>query len=502
MASFFDPVSVAIETLKTIEGVGCHKPDPIRFKIQLPEDPGKWAKISSFKRGHNINKWSIRFQKKLGRSTLGSDKQRRRLSSSVSLPVVLQVKETEPDVVEVTEPVPDEVAPEEAPKPVSDRESLEKSAEAYDAMFFGDDRTGEEEDEEIKKLSGLDREQMRYFKACQKLKCIPSRRIMRSIGTFEIELATLKLNDLEFKAFMVALIANDEVQRLDLTEAICSEVQMAYLTDVFSEDTRVTDLILADNFLTSKYMDRFFETMTQSDCLVYLDISGNNLNDRDAPILCEYVKDSSNLSYLYMSRNKFTAASGDAFGKMIAVNTSLVDLDISRNGIRVDGAEKFIKGLARNSCLERLDFSWNGLGKPGIKALIAMLKKNRSLIFINLSGNRLNGKDMEKILPALKKNTTLERLVIEHNCLIMSDVTFILSEIYKLKTTGLKRIDLGSYQLVEPSIAPLIDLLFWEKNIDVRYGSTMSHSDDKQKNEDVISRFRERTSNRKVSWTR
>ncbi|KAH9523890.1 hypothetical protein Btru_047333 [Bulinus truncatus] len=435
MGTFFDPVSVAIETLKTIEGVGLHKKDPTRFKIMLPADPGTFAKIECYKREHDLLKWSYVYQKKVTRTQRPVKKLR--MVASVSLPSIYH-KESLLHRVHSSK-----MFSPRSSKILSEDETELNAEQSSSDMYFDYDRREDEEDEEFKKIANYDRNQLRYYKACQILKCSPSRRVMRTVNTYEVNLTTLKMTNKEFKAVMVALMSNEEVQRLILSEAIQSDTQMSYLTDIFMEETQITDLIIADNGLQGKVMDRFFDLLTQNDSLVFLDISGNNLTDRDLPIFADYVRESSSLAYLYMSRNKFTTASGEVFGKMIASNQSLVDLDISRNCIRLEGAEKFMKGMAKNTNLERLDFSWNGLGHIGFKVFTNMLKKNKTLEYINLSGTRINGKDLEKLTPVLKKNTTLARIVLEHNNLQMADITSFLTDVYKLKSTALRRVDLG-----------------------------------------------------------
>ncbi|CAG5122913.1 unnamed protein product, partial [Candidula unifasciata] len=67
MASLFDPLSIAQETVKTIEGVGSHRPDPPRFKVRIPVNPGEWAKKEAFQRQHNLLKWSAYHAKTLSR---------------------------------------------------------------------------------------------------------------------------------------------------------------------------------------------------------------------------------------------------------------------------------------------------------------------------------------------------------------------------------------------------------------------------------------------------
>ncbi|KAK0059968.1 leucine-rich repeat-containing protein 74A [Biomphalaria pfeifferi] len=487
MATFFDPVSVAIETLKTIEGVSLDKKDPVRFKIMLPTDPGTWAKESCYKLRHNILKWSNLYQKKVTRAQRQIRKLR--MVASISLPTI------HPKTSSLHRVHSSKMFSHRTSKAVE--EQTEESVVELNAdpsvsdVYFDEDHRDDEEEDELKKVPLLERNQLRYYKACHLLKCIPYRRVMRTINSFEVNLSTLKMTNAEYKAVMVCLMANDEVQRLLLSEAIQNDVQMSYLTDIFMEETQITDLVISNNNLQGKIVDRFFDLMLQTDNLVYLDISGNNLTDRDAALLTDYVRESSSLAYLYMSRNKFTPAVGDVFGKMIAGNASLVDLDISRNCIRLEGAEKFFRGLAKNTNLERLDFSWNGLGHTGFKVFTNMLKKNKTLEFVNLSGTRLNGKDLEKFPPILKKNTSLARIVLEHNNIQMSDITTFLTDVYKLKSTGLRRVDFGRYQTIEKNAAPLVDLLFWEKNIEIRYGCVMSHSDDKYNKSEVLTKYRE-----------
>ncbi|KAH9523888.1 hypothetical protein Btru_047327 [Bulinus truncatus] len=472
MGTFFDPVSVAIETLKTIEGVGLHKKDPTRFKIMLPADPGTFAKIECYKREHDLLKWSYVYQKKVTRTQRPVKKLR--MVASVSLPSIYH-KESLLHRVHSSK-----MFSPRSSKILSEDETELNAEQSSSDMYFDYDRREDEDDEEFKKIANYDRNQLRYYKACQILKCSPSRRVMRTVNTYEVNLTTLKMTNKEFKAVMVALMSNEEVQRLILSEAIQNDTQMSYLTDIFMEETQITDLIIADNGLQGKVMDRFFDLLTQNDSLVFLDISGEF-----QPRLPVYEPEQVHYG---IGRSLWE---NDRFNIHPASNQSLVDLDISRNCIRLEGAEKFMKGMAKNTNLERLDFSWNGLGHTGFKVFTNMLKKNKTLEYINLSGTRINGKDLEKLTPVLKKNTALARIVLEHNNLQMADITSFLTDVYKLKSTALRRVDLGRYQMIEKSAMPLVDLLFWEKNIDIRYGTVMTHSDDKYNKTEVLSKYRD-----------
>ncbi|KAK3745882.1 hypothetical protein RRG08_015609 [Elysia crispata] len=67
MSFLFEPVSAAIQTLKHIKSASDKGPDPERFIVRLPANPGKWAMNMAFKRQHNLWKWTKYRQAKLPR---------------------------------------------------------------------------------------------------------------------------------------------------------------------------------------------------------------------------------------------------------------------------------------------------------------------------------------------------------------------------------------------------------------------------------------------------
>ncbi|CAL1548008.1 unnamed protein product, partial [Lymnaea stagnalis] len=140
----------------------------IRFKVQLPLDPGTWAKLSAYKRCHDLFKFSIRFQKKINRVVLSRTPSKKlRLQTALSLPSLQLKPSLQLSMTEVSLPASQDTKKSVVPAIPDEEEDLEIQEARFDAMYFDYDRRDEEEEEELKRLSYLDRTQLRYMKACQ-----------------------------------------------------------------------------------------------------------------------------------------------------------------------------------------------------------------------------------------------------------------------------------------------------------------------------------------------
>ncbi|GFR75060.1 leucine-rich repeat-containing protein 74A [Elysia marginata] len=248
--------------------------------------------------------------------------------------------------------------------------------------------------------------------------------------------------------------------------------------------------ILKDNKMEGRLFARMFDSMRYRDVMIYLDISGNNLRDKDIPLLAAYIETSSQLSYLHMARNKFTSKAGEPLGKMMA-QASLLELNVSANQLRGDGMASFLTSVAKSPSLERLNISWNGIGPEAVKGLVNLLKQSNSLIELDLTGTRINGECLDLICTqGLSKNGILQRLVLKNNPLLTQDLTTFLTRIFSFSNTAIRRLDLGDYQMLDSSVEELLEALFWEKQIYVRCAGTFTFSRHSDTVENIVRRLR------------
>ncbi|KAK3745880.1 hypothetical protein RRG08_015607 [Elysia crispata] len=348
----------------------------------------------------------------------------------------------------------------------------------------------DEAENEMKRLAMMSPEQKVYMRSCDHYKVRPLRQILKQIDSKEIVLAHTKMRDMEFKAFTTSLIMNFTVKRLDLSDTLPTERQTTYLNDFLEDDNGITDLILKDNKLEGRMVARMFDSMRRRDVMIYLDISGNNLRDKDLPVLAAYIETSSQLSFLHMANNKFTSKAGEPLGKMMA-QAALVELNISCNRLRGDGMAAFLTAIAKSNSLERLDVSWNGIGPEAVRGLCTLLRQSTSIVSLDLTATSINGECLELICTqGLSKNGVLQRLELKNNPLLTQDLTTFLTRLYSYQTIAIRRVDLGDYQMLDSSVEHLLEALFWERQIYIRSAGTFAYSGRSDTLENIVQRFK------------
>lgn len=512
MAFLFEPVTAAIETLKYIKSASSKGPDPARFITRTPLYPGKWALNLCFKRRHNIWKWSMYQPAMVPRKRKIKKGQRIKLikhedDDAESVDTNKDITDVEP-VVQVpgsSQLLPHITissrktsghggySPPESSMRLKKRSSTTPPGQALDEdeMPFFPIPDDEDSEAEARLMAEMSPEQKVYYRSCEHFKVKALRVVMRQIETPEMALTHIKMKDLEFKALTTSLVMNFTVKRLDLTETMLTEQQTTYLMDFLEDDNGITDLILKDNKMEGRFFARMFESMKYRDVMIYLDISGNNLRDKDIPNLAAYIESSSQLSFLHMARNKFTSKAGEPLGKMMA-QASLLELDVSANQIRGDGMISFLNFVAKSGSLERLNVSWNGIGPEAVRGLVNLIKQSSSLIELDLSSTRINGECLDMITTlGLSKNSVLQRLILKNNPLLTQDLTTLLTRVYNFPNTGIRRFDFGDYQVLDHSVGELLEALFWEKQIYVKSAGPFTFSKHTQRLESLLDNLRQ-----------
>ncbi|GFN87952.1 RNA-directed DNA polymerase from mobile element jockey [Plakobranchus ocellatus] len=79
---------------------------------------------------------------------------------------------------------------------------------------------------------------------------------------------------------------------------------------------------------------------------------------------------------------------------------------------------------------------------------------------------------------------------LKNNPLLTQDITTFLNRIYSYPSTSIRQIDLGDYQMLDANVQPILENLFWEKNINVRSGPVFAYSKKADTVENFANRFR------------
>ena len=113
-----------------------------------------------------------------------------------------------------------------------------------------------------------------YKKACELLKTTPAQCFMRKITDTEINLGHRSLGPVGVRAISIALLKNTCVTKLNLEDNDIGEEGIKCVSVIFEENYYISDLNVADNHFKVKGAEHLAKTLSYSNTLKKLDISG------------------------------------------------------------------------------------------------------------------------------------------------------------------------------------------------------------------------------------
>ena len=209
---------------------------------------------------------------------------------------------------------------------------------------------------------------------------------------------------------------------------------------IIQGNAQLLSLDLSNNFLGSSIFTRTIaEAMSHGNCLMELELTGNNIGDEDCEHLLAAIAFSTSLRSLFLRCNRLSGAHFER----LAITTLRV-LDVSYNPFNQAGLSNQITGgtgcktlneLHLEGCqlytmpidciskllepcmgIAYLDLSNNFLGDEFANRVAQTLAGDNMLIQIDLRNNDLSPKaGMYGILQALRSNTTLQRIDLDGN---------------------------------------------------------------------------------------
>ncbi|KAI0241329.1 hypothetical protein LSAT2_029733 [Lamellibrachia satsuma] len=187
-----------------------------------------------------------------------------------------------------------------------------------------------------------------------------------------------------------------------------------------------------------------------------LNMSGNNLTDKESPHLASMIKGATELRELSLSHNELRERGGLNIGDAIAKNSSIDVLDLSWNHLRCKGAESISMGLLNNFTITTLNLAWNGFGFEGCVAMAHALHANRTLVELDLSSNRIHTPALFELTNGLVLNNTLETLRLGANPIPSIATTPFLSRLQAAPHMALTLLDLSKI-IVDTDFEPMVE---------------------------------------------
>jgi Ran GTPase-activating protein (RanGAP) involved in mRNA processing and transport len=186
---------------------------------------------------------------------------------------------------------------------------------------------------------------------------------------------------------------------------------------------------LCNNRLTSLSLYSILGSIN-TESLLHLDLSENNLHGEGADALALYFMERHSLVYLDISKCQLHALELAAFFTALSYKDSpLQDLNISYNKLDTLTVASIAEYCMQTTCvLETLDLSWNDVGVQGAAMIATALASNYTIKKLDLSACGLTDIGGQHIASALGVNSTLTDLNLSHNS-IMSSSCFVFAKV-------------------------------------------------------------------------
>ena len=246
---------------------------------------------------------------------------------------------------------------------------------------------------------------------------------------------SLSSNGLLFRAPLATALSSAALTSLDLSNNVISLDNAVHLAEAICVSGTLRKLVLARCALgfsahslvnRREASDRFSASLATNSVLVELDLTENMLHNLPLVIdgLAEPLGTNTTLQVLNLSNNNMNDRDVVRIAEGVEANTSLVRLDLSMNAIEDIGATQFAIALSnRTDALNELNLARNKIAQVGCERLAEMLASNSSLSVLALGHNPL-GSGASWVLSSLMTNGTLSSLSIEDN-LICADLVWM-----------------------------------------------------------------------------
>jgi len=166
-----------------------------------------------------------------------------------------------------------------------------------------------------------------------------------------------------------------------------------------------------------RYIVSFLSKMT---ALQHLDLSDNDINDKDVEILAPALGNMTALRTLSLGDNEIGNKGVEILAPALGKMTALKDLDLSDNAIGIEGATALALAL-KDLNLKELDLSNNEIGNEGATALAPALGNMTRLRSVNLTDNNIGKEGATALVLALGKITALQFLDLSNNNIEQDD---------------------------------------------------------------------------------
>nr|XP_040055799.1 leucine-rich repeat-containing protein 74A isoform X1 [Gasterosteus aculeatus aculeatus] len=331
---------------------------------------------------------------------------------------------------------------------------------------FDTDLESDENEESDKEVSVPDV----YLQACKLVGVVPVSYFLRNYDSAAMDLTHHGLGPLGCKALAIALVADMNINSLELGDNHIQAEGAKYLAEMLRANFTITHLDLSNNCLRSAGAEHVTNVLLNNISLKSVKLSGNGFTDDDAKYFTDALLTNSRIKELDLSHNEFCGKGGEQLGQLLANNEGLEVLNLSWNHFRMKGAVALCAGLKVNMTLTHLDLSWNGFSNEGALAMGEALKFNNTLVHLNLNNNRITNEGVGMLCRGLEFNDTLQVLLLAFNTLTVEGALALVNVVKNTPRTALEEINICNVQVNETFVRLLEVTCQEHRALDVRFG--------------------------------
>ncbi|XP_074654834.1 uncharacterized protein LOC141908626 [Tubulanus polymorphus] len=239
-----------------------------------------------------------------------------------------------------------------------------------------------------------------------------------------------------------------------------SDISTLMKTFLKCKNSYVTRLDLRYNNITDKGAEIISEYLQTNPILKEIDLMCNDIGEEGAKYLAKSLCENENLLMLKLNGNKIQCKGGLYLAQMLQINNTLLHLDIGETNQKTESLIAMSTVLNRNDSLKGLNLNRAILFSQQEETTIhfsKMLKVNRGLVELRLRHTDIKDFGAERLAACLRDNMTLQYLDLSCNR-IARDGAKHLAELLKSNST-LRVLDLHANRIQNDGAKFIADAL-------------------------------------------
>ncbi|KAK5647236.1 hypothetical protein RI129_002128 [Pyrocoelia pectoralis] len=264
-----------------------------------------------------------------------------------------------------------------------------------------------------------------YLRLCKFHNVPVLRRVLKSLGTNELNLKYFGLKEKQVLGIMDTLKQNKYVEYVDLQDNWLSANSVKYVSEMLKFNFTIKKLALQECRIKPEGAEILSGGLINSPSLVELDLSFNSLGDEGMTLLEMGLRENLTIKILNLSHNELGEDSGMVLSRIFLKQNILKELDLSWNNFNTysKGNMALFKALSNCTELRAFNLAWNTISDTSLaRSITTYLRTAKNLECFDISNNRLIRESLHNMINGLKRCKELRVLKIGNN-LIEPDQT-------------------------------------------------------------------------------